>query len=246
MVRQYGQELYKIAQFLAQVINAADDIRFLEKPETRLNLTVAVGEIPGFADALGLEQSALFVRGLVNELEQGVQPTEVFTRDTIRCVDRVFRNELGSAYFKHLNRQQASLYSAKEPFGEKVSAKFSEGVADIEEAAKCLALERSTSCVFHLMRTMELTVQYFGKSLGIERLEMESWHGILETLKRKIGAVPRSKRTDELNAAQALLHHVKVAWRNPIMHPRESYTLEQAHEIYEAVRAFTAHLANIL
>jgi hypothetical protein len=39
---------------------------------------------------------------------------------------------------------------------------------DISEAAQCLALNRPTACVFHLMRVMETGVQILGNRLGIQ------------------------------------------------------------------------------
>jgi len=42
------------------------------------------------------------------------------------------------------------------------------------------------------------------------------------------------------------LQAVKVAWRNPTMHIVNVYTLEQAEEIFNAVRGFMRHLATRL
>lgn len=250
MVKQYGQHLYKIAQFFAYVHQAAADKRFLDTPGVRVHLAVAMSEMSIAARTLELEQSRLFVEDLLRESREA-SLADIFTQDTIKSLDRVFRNELGNAFFKHLNIRQQSLYSAKEPFGDKVGLKFSRAIGDIEEAAKCLALERPTACVFHLMRTMETVLQYFGQSMGLASVEWKEWQTILNELNKPIKALleatPQDKtRKEELIEASTLLFNVKFAWRNPVMHPRDFYTLEQAHEIYEAVRAFSAYLADIL
>jgi len=40
-------------------------------------------------------------------------------------------------------------------FGKKVAQAFGGAVEGISEAAGCLALERPTACIFHLMRALE-------------------------------------------------------------------------------------------
>jgi len=39
---------------------------------------------------------------------------------------------------------------------------------------------------------------------------------------------------------------VKIAWRNEVMHPKQNYTPEQAHEIYRNVRTFVRDLAGLV
>ena len=59
-------------------------------------------------------------------------------------------------------------YRPAEPlFGAAVEAKFPEMSEDISEAGKCLALNRATASVFHLMRIMEIAVQRFGDKIGV-------------------------------------------------------------------------------
>lgn len=44
-------------------------------------------------------------------------------------------------------------------------------------------------------------------------------------------------------AAAGHLYSVKVAWRNEVMHPKQTYTLEQARGIFDSVRIFMVDLA---
>jgi hypothetical protein len=55
-------------------------------------------------------------------------------------------------------------------FGEDVSDQFPSTILDIEEAGKCLAMSRNTSCVFHLMRVMEVGLRTLAATLKDPRL----------------------------------------------------------------------------
>ncbi len=55
--------------------------------------------------------------------------------------------------------------TAGEYFGGMVESRFTNSLPEIEEAMKCLALERGTACVFHLMRVLESASDAIYKSL---------------------------------------------------------------------------------
>jgi len=135
---------------------------------------------------------------------------------------------------------------------EKASAQFPRAIPDIEEAGKCLALERGTACVFHLMRVMELGLQDFATVLGVPRGIMEKpWGSILGNVDKAIAGLPSTSPAEKAyrnDCSEAAVHlrHVKDAWRNDVMHPRESYTPEQAQEVFVSVRPFMNSLAALL
>lgn len=131
--------------------------------------------------------------------------------------------------------------------GSEVEAKFPNMSEDIAEAGKCLALERPTAAVFHLMRIMELAVRKLGDELGISLVEEKNWQNILDEVNKAIKALDhKQKRTKDLAAAASHLYAVKVAWRNEVMHPKQTYTPEQATAIFDGVRVFVADLAALL
>jgi hypothetical protein len=137
-------------------------------------------------------------------------------------------------------------------FGSKVATRFRPMAEDIEEAGKCLALGRGTATVFHLMRVMEIGIQELGQLLKIPAPVQETvWQVIQDQVARAIKALPRTtvaekKRQSELSGAAAHLQHVKDAWRNEVMHPKKTYTEAQAAEVFDAVKAFSAALADII
>jgi len=118
---------------------------------------------------------------------------------------------------------------------------------DISEAGKCLSLNRPTASVFHLMRVMELAVQRFGNELSVTLVTEKNWQVILDQINaaiRKLDA--KQPKTKSYAQATSHLYNVKVAWRNEVMHPKQTYTFEEAKAIFDNVRTFVCDLETIL
>ncbi len=58
--------------------------------------------------------------------------------------------------------------------------------------------------------------------------------------------MPRGEQRDEWSGRHVNLYHVKQAWRNSTMHPKETCTSEQAKEVFDAVRVFMRQLATLV
>lgn len=131
-------------------------------------------------------------------------------------------------------------------FGDAVFAAFPSAIEDITEAGTCLALERPTACVMHLMRVAEAGLKILAGKLGVTR--QNDWGAYIREIDKEL--VSRMKAAgkhtpDEAFYAEAcaLFGHVKTAWRNPTMHIEKTYTPQRAEEILLAVKSFMAHLA---
>jgi hypothetical protein len=122
---------------------------------------------------------------------------------------------------------------------------------DVEEAAKCFALGRNTACVFHLMRVMEMSVQRLGKKVKVKLVQEKNWHNIINEIDKAIKNMSpktlRGKaRQREYATISSHLHHVRIAWRNQVMHPKSSYTEEASKEIFDHVVSFLNHFVKVL
>jgi hypothetical protein len=152
--------------------------------------------------------------------------------------------------FLHVPVEMARLYNGGSLFGEEVEAKFQKISEDIIEAAKCLALGRYTASVFHLMRVMENAVKTLGTKLSVTVIDKNNvdieWGKILANLSGPIEKMPKGDEKEKWSAAHSLLVHVKIAWRNPTMHPKQTYTEEQAKEIFSATRAFMNSMTSLI
>jgi HEPN domain-containing protein len=160
-------------------------------------------------------------------------------------------DDLKRAEFLYVPPDHMSFYRESPQFGHQVAAKFPKSVEDIQEAAKCFALGRYTSTVFHLMRVMEAAVQYLGKRMGITVTGVKNWANILDEVDKAIKSLPLSDRKqrgrrNRLAESSVHLRMVKDAWRNDVMHPKETYTEEEAERIFRNVKDFMVHLATKL
>jgi hypothetical protein len=127
---------------------------------------------------------------------------------------------------------------------------------DIEEASKCLALQRNTAVVFHLMRVMGAGVKALGESLNEPTLDAShnlTWDNVLrrcakESEKEFKDMSPVWQSDKQFFAtATAKLYAVKDAWRNPNAHEiGDKYTSEETLDIYRTIRSFMRQLATKL
>lgn len=106
-------------------------------------------------------------------------------------------------------------------FPEDLVAKVPECVADIREAGKCIAFEMGTAAGFHIMRATELVLRryYDAVMAGAARPDNGSMGGYLRLIE------DASAGTPEVVAA---LKQIKDLHRNPLIHPENKLTLDDA------------------
>lgn len=165
--------------------------------------------------------------------------------------------EIDQKHFFYMSGSEKILFQPEEDspiFGNDVRNKFTSALFEIDEAAKCLALERSTAAVFHLMRVMEVGVYAASRCLSIPdpiRGADKNWGKILQKIRDernlRNSATPKRWASFDDDAyfldIYATLDTVKNAWRNTTMHVANKYTVEEAQNIFVAVRVFMMKLA---
>jgi len=160
-----------------------------------------------------------------------------------------FMDDLSRCHISWVPERDADLMGDKAPFGQSVFDAFPSATVDIEQAGICLALERSTAAVFHLMRVMEVGLEAVARALGIPFAP--SWEAYLRQIKPKLDTEWKDKPPDWkaeepfFRDVYAHLHAVKLAWRNPTMHIKrgQTYSPEMASDVWASVRGFMRHLA---
>jgi hypothetical protein len=157
-------------------------------------------------------------------------------------------DELGDRILFSIDAENAKLLEESEPlFGPRVALRLPSTAEDISEAAQCLALNRPTVCVFHLMRVMETGVQILGNRLGVKLTADKNWQNILDEANKAIkGLNQKDAITKAYAGISSNLYNVKLAWRNEVMHPNQTYTPDEAKNVFHAVRNFTQDLAALL
>lgn len=225
--------------------------RIPQEEQFDLGLTLYNGLAHEFAQ-LGWVSSATTARKVVNLFHRGTITYEQLHALSQELVNRL-NDDLGAQIFLYVSGVQADLLRKPTAGWEDVITKLPDLKSEIEEATKCLAFQRATATVFHLMRVMEIGLQRLGRKLGLPKstLEERNWQNILNDVNAKIAALPgktpsQKSRRQELAQLSAHLLAVKLAWRNPTMHPRNRYTEEEAKEIYNHSRLFMSTLARVL
>jgi hypothetical protein len=199
----------------------------------RLDLPCTLDYIPIVRHALASARTYADVQSFIGQLRERMH------------------SELKSKLFLYVPSQEAAFYNQKEAFGPMVARKFGRSIGDIEGAGDCIALGMYTASVFHLMRVVERGVQRFGKKLGIGLVTEKNWQKILDEINRPIKTLPENtpklkEKKARYAAIAAHLYNVKLAWRNPVMHPKATYLPKEAIDIYTHVRAFMGELADVV
>ena len=133
-------------------------------------------------------------------------------------------------------------------FGRETIARFPMIRFDVEEASRCLAFDRGTAAVFHLLRVSEHGMRALGGKLGIPYAP--SWEGWIKQMRALVekphATKSRTEKRDQAFYEEMIgdLHAIKTAWRNPTMHIRRAYTPAEAREVFGATRTWMAHVAS--
>ena len=195
--------------------------------------------------SIGLDVTASMVSELCEHTERGISFSEEF--EAMACIESSLKHEMATRAFMYMPPERARYYAEEVAFGEEVNTKFPTASFDIKEAGNCYATGRSTACVFHLMRVMELGVQALGTKLGVSLVGEKVWQNILDEVNKAIKVLPpKDPLTVQKSQVSANLYSVKLAWRNEVMHPKDTYTLEEAENLMLLVKNFMRELASIV
>jgi len=181
------------------------------------------------------------------------QPDPGFTQlsEEVRIARRVLNQEMGTLCYMEIPPAQRHYWNNQKPFGASVSARFPETDYDLEQAAKCLALDRYTACVFHLMRALDHVLNIFAGHIGATFDPMKNWKPILKAIKDKIdpmpeGTIDEKQKKEDYQRVYGHLQAVMNAWRNPTMHPRKDYDIESAEDVFCTTRGFMRDLTKVI
>lgn len=202
-----------------------------------------------FCNQIGLKLSSIYLQRYIDRFDK--EPSHESLSEEIQVVIGRVQDELGAALFLHIPSERAKYFDDTPQFGELVANKFPKIIADIQDAGRCFAAGLYTASVFHLMRVMEHSTQYLGKRLNISLVHEKNWHNILEEVDKAIKNLPiKTSRhkviRNKYAEASAHLRMVKDAWRNDVMHPKETYTEDESERVFRNVEDFMVHLATKL
>lgn len=182
-----------------------------------------------------------------------LNPVPIYTNDLIQDVERIkndFLYILSNRFFYYLRPDIASNYGKPELFGAPVAKKFKEARDDIEHAGNCLALGEPTACVLHLNRVIEIAIHRLAKKLKITPDAKDNMGSMLGKMTEPIKNLPdkteaEKRKKEQWAECRTNLYHVKMAWRDPSSHGKQSYDEKQAADFFRRVKDFMQQLATL-
>jgi hypothetical protein len=249
MHKLHGQNFFEAVVWLAKLKSVSEADNFSDKSSM----------IDGLIDNLEKELSSLQLPMSLKILQRfrfvkdSFQGSPSWGKTYQEKIDEIYsriEDEIDISLIYCLSPSEANFAKQEGTvFGLEVAQKFPETRFDFEEARQCMAFGRWTSSVFHLMRAMELSVAILADKLGATILDCHgrtlAWAVLLSNMDDKIRHMPKGDLKNNMSKARALLFHVNSAYRNETMHPKQTYTEEEATSAYEATGSFMRHLATL-
>lgn len=253
MERFNASSFFWIATLLMTIRSYATLARLKPGPISDAHKTEAsknFSDVGRKCEKVGLQLATLYTAEVVERLHSPDYPSPTYADLESFCdiLHGRIVDEMSLCLFLHIPAHQGAYFEQKQPlFSSSITDKVPRIVEDVAEAGKCYGLSRFTAAVFHLMRVMEVGVQELGKKLQVKLTTEKNWQNILDEVNKAVKALPPKKRKAKQYAAiSAYLYAVKLAWRNEVMHPKATYTDEEARQVFESVRAFMSELSRVL
>lgn len=255
-----AEQLYSLAQLSGSIGGLVEgastkDRELVVVKSTKDRLAALLEGKRSACEEASLRISVLAIDELLSDLQINESLQYEDLKSALNELANTVRRELLCATVLCLNPKRSEFYDGKNLFGDEVATNFPSTAFDIVEAGNCLATERSTAVVFHLVRVLEVGLRALGKTLNAPHLDANrnpTWESILTRCDAELKK-PRKDRSPDWQAnedfyteATARLRSVKDAWRNPTMHVDKKYTPDEAQDIYNAARTFMRHLASRL
>lgn len=145
--------------------------------------------------------------------------------------------QLQSILFFHIPTHRAEYYNNLSNW-QVVIDRYPNLITNIDESGKCLALGRYTASVYHLALALETGVQELGTICSINSRD-QVWGKITKAIQDYVdNNIINKKLKEHWTQVLAYLNNVRIAWRNTTMHPKNTYTEDEAIAIYAALRSF--------
>jgi hypothetical protein len=193
---------------------------------------------------------------IIREFESS-PPTQVVTRQRIDQWYFCFTSELESQLLLIVLPHRHAYYSENgsgdgSNIAELVSSLnvFPSAKFDAREAGNCLAFERFTACVYHLMRCAEIGLISVARAANVpEEKIARGWDGCLQGIDSYVKSLGSTKThtnwQDEVKKYSDIsswFTSIQKGWRNPVSHAPRIYSEETAVGIFAATLTLFAHL----
>lgn len=177
--------------------------------------------------------------------------------DASKCLESIrttLNRELRSITLLCVDSSKLNEFEQISPlFGEGVDEAFPSISYEVQEAGYCVAFNRNTAVVFHLMRVLEIALRAINASLGLPPPtgNQKNWGNLLQAIN-----VEMTHRNQNANAGWhandrsifedlfASLDAVRSAWRNATMHIERNYDEDEARHLFLVVKQLMKKVAD--
>lgn len=248
LLKTYGVLFHRCSGQLAKIItDLPDSENIVSGPDGEFVRLFVSGELLPLLEEFDLQSTKDETIRLAEMMDVG-KVKYLKLKEFLKSISRRFVDDLKRIHFFYV--RSPGYYTNSLDGWAPVIARFARLTFDIDEAEKSFALNRFTACVFHLMRVVEAGVQEWGSSLGVANPTEKEWGAISNEIKQKVDNLTDTTPAEkELKAAmhdvKAHLDSVRWAWRNPTMHPKQTYTEDEAAPLLERVREFMVRLVSL-
>lgn len=209
-------------------------------------------QLQAMCDMLPLRVSLLRAERIRSTCARGLDSEDLEQLPgAVRDLVALIADELREIRFLYVPARRAEYWSETPLFSKKVQRHCRRAVDDMMEAGKCLAVDRSTACVFHLMRVVEVGAKRLAtKTLGLTLSHKATLGTIITLIGREVAKMPTTtpkemERKEEFSKMADHLNHIKDGWRNKTMHPGLRYDGEQAMLMFKNVCEFMQLLVDL-
>jgi len=165
-------------------------------------------------------------------------------------------SDLNERTFMYVSPEEAQFYEQGALFGKEIAERFPQANQEITSAGNCFATGNNTACVFHLMRSIEITARIMVDKLRVRKyldrpVVLCDWGDLTRALDKGVEALAQGKRKslsktetfEFYNHAVSQFRNFKNAWRNNVSHTRKVYGAGETKDIIDNTRQFMTHLA---
>jgi hypothetical protein len=251
-------ELFRVHELMYSLRSLSNNVSlyvYATRPEAKPQLRPGI--IENFANIaerlgkLGLYVAKVHADQEVQILKLGVtNGEETGMERSAAMIANITEIELSQRVVFFVPPDRSKYYSEPYPFGERVFDRFPSAIADIEAAAKCLALTQGTASVFHSMRVLEVGLKALALELAIPYAP--SWESYIRQITDRINDKHPNKSQD-WKAKEGFfrdtlgdLTTVKISMRNPTMHIVRHYSPDEAEQVFIAAKGLMGRLASQL
>ncbi len=204
-------------------------------------------EICNLCQALGLQMTVKKLERVIDSVEKESLTWRAMASSSEDVYERL-ADELKTHVFLAISPKHVPYYEEFAETWDNVITKFPTVAYDVEEACKCLSLDRHTACVYHVMRIGEAGLTEVARFIGYQAAR-PGWEDVLgymdKQLKHNREDMEAAFKGDVefLSGVAAHMRNVKIAWRNRVSHIESKYTEEEAERIYVSTKVFMEHIA---